>query len=122
MLSEEFKVPTRLRHYDIISQVVNTLLGEMQKRPDIFTARCFDEDAKNRYVAEKSKLMWKYIQQKINDYIELSLAQEGLTLEGKEFESEEEQQAYMQQIESRRQELTPSQIEKFMATEYTEAA
>src|SRR5690606_29827197 len=64
----------------------------------------------------------KYIQQKINDYIELSLAQEGLTLEGKEFESEEEQQAYMQQIESRRQELTPSQIEKFMATEYTEAA
>lgn len=122
MLSSEFKIPTRLKHYDIISQVVNTLLGEMMKRPDIFTVKCMDEQSKNRFIAEKSRLLHKYVNSKIENWIELALAEEGLTLDGQEFESEEEQQAFIQQIENRRSELTPKEIENFMATQFTEQA
>src|SRR6478735_4640810 len=53
-LSREFEVPNYLRHYDIISQVINTLSGEYQKRPDNFRVKGFDENTTNNYIREKS--------------------------------------------------------------------
>lgn len=122
LLTTEFNIPSRLRHYDIISQVVNTLLGEMQKRPDIFTVKCFDEGTKNRFVADKTQLLLKYVTSEIENWVELKLAEEGLTLEGQQFESEEEQQQFINQVESRKKELTPEEIDRFMATQWTESA
>ena len=44
-LSEEVELPSYLRHYDIISQVINTMSGEWQKRPDTFKVKHVGDSA-----------------------------------------------------------------------------
>src|ERR1019366_1682395 len=52
-LTREFEIPTYLRHYDIISQIINTMSGEFQKRPDNFRVRGNDEGTTNEYIRQK---------------------------------------------------------------------
>ena len=77
-LTKEFDMPSHLRHYDIISQVINTLSGEYQKRPDIFRVEAYDERAKNEYTRQKGEMLLEYVMQGINQGIDQKLAQQGL--------------------------------------------
>ena len=40
-LTREFELPNYLRHYDITSQIINTMSGEWTKRPDSFRVKSF---------------------------------------------------------------------------------
>lgn len=113
-LSREFEIPNYLRHYDIISQVVNTLSGEYQKRPDNFKIKDRSEQATNNYIREKTNLLLKYVTQQIEGEINLRLAEQGMDPNKEDFESPEEQQQYQQQLQQAKQELTPPEIEKYM--------
>jgi hypothetical protein len=121
-LTNEFEMPSHLRHYDIVSQVINTLSGEYQKRPDIFRVRSRDENAKNNYSRKKTELLMEYVMQEINGGIEAQLAKEGLDPNKQDFASQEEQQQYQQQIEQRRGALTPPEVERYMQTQWMDAA
>lgn len=113
-LSKEFDIPNYLRHYDIISQVINTLSGEYQKRPDNFRVKGFDELTTNSYVREKTRLLLEYVQNDIDQEINAQLAQMGLDPNKQDFNSPQEQQQYQQQVEQQKQALTPPEIEKYM--------
>lgn len=117
-LTKEFELPSHLRHYDIISQVVNTLSGEYQKRPDIFRVKAYDEYAQNNYLRTKTDLLQKWMHEELNTYIDIRLAEEGYDENKSDFASEEEQQAYLQKIDERRKELTPPEIQKYMDTKW----
>jgi hypothetical protein len=117
-LAAEFELPNYLRHYDIISPVINTLSGEYQKRPDIFKVRQMGEQATNEYLRTKKDLLQKYVFGKINAEINARLLAEGMDPDKQDFINEEEAAAYKQQIEEYKQQLTPPEIQKFMNTDF----
>jgi hypothetical protein len=121
-LSREFEIPNYLRHYDIISQVVNTLSGEYQKRPDNFRVKGFDENTTNNYTREKTRLLLEYVTEQINNEVNMRLADMGLDPNKQDFESEEEAQAYQQEVQQQRQALTPPEIEKYMKYSWQDTA
>ena len=117
-LNAEFELPNYLRHYDIISPVINTLSGEWQKRPDIFKIVQIGDGATNEYLRKKVELTKNYIFNKINAEINNKLLQQGIDVNKQDFSSEEEAQQYQEQIGQMRQTLTPKEIQKYMDTEF----
>ncbi len=93
-LTKEFQIPTYLRHYDIISQVINTMSGELQKRPDSFRVRGHDEGTTNEYLRQKTSMLTDYVKNKINSEINGKLAQMGLDPNKSDFNSPEEEKQY----------------------------
>lgn len=121
-LTREFDLPSHLRHYDIISQVINTMSGEYQKRPDLFRAKAYDEYAQNNYLRTKTDMLQQWVTEELDSYINLKLAQEGLDPNFQDFDSPEQMQQYQEELESRRQALTPPAIQKYMDTKWMDAA
>lgn len=121
-LSREFEIPNYLRHYDIISQVINTLSGEYQKRPDNFRVKGYDENTTNNYVREKTRLLLEYVMQDINNEVNLRLTQMGYDPNKTDFASPQEQQQYQQQLEQQRQALTPPEVEQYMKYTWQDTA
>jgi hypothetical protein len=120
-LSREFEIPNYLRHYDIISQVINTLSGEYQKRPDNFRVKGQDENTTNNYVREKTRLLLEYVTQQIEEEVNLRLAEMGIN-PNQQFENPEEQQAFDQEVQQQKQALTPPEIEKYMKYKWQDTA
>lgn len=121
-LSQEFEIPSHLRHYDIISQVVNTLSGEYQKRPDIFRVKDHSEKAMNNYLNRKKDMLTEYLMTNLNRYISEKLMSEGLDESKQDFNSPEEAQEYQQIIQQRKQELTPNDIQRYMDMEWMDVS
>jgi hypothetical protein len=111
-LSREFDIPSHLRHYDITSQVINTLSGEYQKRPDVFRVKANDEGAINNYVQQKTELMMQYVQQQLDEAINAKIAAQGM-------DPNDEQNPQVQQA---RKAMTPPEIERYMRTSWMDAA
>lgn len=121
-LASEFELPISLRHYDIISPIINTLSGEYQKRPDTFKVRQMGEAATNEYLRTKTNFLQKYVFSKIDAEISKRLLEEGMDPERDDFNTEEEAAAYQEQIQQAKQQLTPPEIEKFMNTDFATLA
>lgn len=117
-LSSEFELPNYLRHYDIMGNVINTMSGEFQKRPDLIKIVQIGDEATNEYIRVKTEFTQKYVFDIINREIEAKLAQQGIDTNRTEFNSPEEQQQYSQQVQQMRAELTPTDIQKYMDTDF----
>lgn len=121
-LSEELELPHYLRHYDIISPVINTLSGELQKRPDLLRVKAWDEFSKNEYLNKKTDLIKQYISSIIDKQVDEKLREQGIDESTLIFESEEQEEEFKKFKESTRQALTLPQIQDYMTTEYRTAA
>lgn len=119
-LSKEFELPHYLKHYDIISPVINTLLGEWQKMPDVFRVKDWSDHGTNEFLRVKTDLLTSHLQETINIEINKKLLQSGI-MEA-EPQTEEEVQQIEQQIEAMRASMTPPQIESYMKTDFMTAA
>lgn len=117
-LSAEFELPNYLRHYDIISPVINTLSGEWQKRPDTFKVIQTGDGASNEYLRTKAELTKKYVFNKINAELNKRLLERGVDINKTDFASQEEAQQYQDQVNQMRQQMTPIQIQKYMETDF----
>jgi hypothetical protein len=117
-LNAEMQMPSYLRHYDIISQVVNTMSGEWQKRPDTFSVRQIGDDASAEYLRTKMEMTVQMVTTKINNEINQKLVQQGIDPARTDFNSPEEQQQYQQQIAQLKQQMTPTDIQKYMDTDF----
>lgn len=121
-LTREFDIPNYLRHYDITSQVVNTMSGEWQKRPDLFRVKSFGEKYENDFLRAKTEMLSNYIQYNINKEINQKLVNMGIDPDKSDFNSQEEQQQYLQLVEEKRQVLTPDEIQLYMSTKWMQIA
>lgn len=121
-LTREFELPSHLRHYDIISPVINTLSGEYQKRPDLFRVKDYSQYAQNNYLRDKTDMLFAWVKEELDVYVNSRLIQEGLDPERTDFESEEEMAAYQEELNARRTALTPPAIQKYMDTKWMDAA
>lgn len=117
-LTAEFELPNYLRHYDIISPFINSMVGEWLNRPDIFHVKQFGDNASNEYQRVKQSKTKDYVFNKITAEINQRLLDMGVDETKDDFNTPEEKQAYQEQIAQTKQALTPIQIQKFMDTEF----
>lgn len=113
-LTQEFNIPSHLRHYDIISPVINTLSGEYQKRPDTFRVTAMDADSTNEFLREKKEMLDQYVMQRIQEEISEQLMAQGIDVNKKDFSSTDEQNQFQQQVQQMSQQMTPPEIQKYM--------
>lgn len=118
MAIKEFDLPPYLRHYDITRKIINVLSGEYQKRPDIFRVAAIDEFSENEYLRQKGDLLRQTVIGQIQERIQQQLISEGLDPNRQDFQSEEEQAQYQQQVQAETQRMTPSDIEDYMREKY----
>lgn len=115
-LSKEFELPNYLKHYDLISPVVNTLIGEWSKRPDTFRVKDWSDGGTSEFERKKNELLLEYVQETINIEINKALVMSGLL--DYQPQSEEEAVQIQQQIDALRQSMTPPEIESYMKTDF----
>lgn len=119
LLSQEFEIPSTLRHYDIIGKVVNNLTEKLSEFPDVFRVEeKYEEDETNEYVRAQTDLMHQSIKADIYNEIKSRLMAQGIDPEKNDFESEEEAMQYHEEMQKMEQAMTPSQINKYMKTDW----
>lgn len=112
-------IPSFLKHYDILGIIIRAMRGEYLGNVDKFTVTEVDEIASNEYLREKTDHLQKYIADKWNKELEMRLISRGLmTDSNQQFNSEEEKQQYIQQLEMSKNEMTPPEIEKYMQSNW----
>lgn len=121
-VSQEFNLPSYIKHYDITSKAVNVLVGEFLKRPDGFRVRANDKESQNEIMRVKTDMLHSYVQYSIQEEINKKLLQKGLDPNRSEFTSEEEQAQYQEAIAQETQLLTPPQLEDYLRNDYLTAA
>lgn len=122
VISQEFNIPSYIRHYDITSKAVNVLVGEFLKRPDGFRVRANDKESQNEIMRVKTDMLHSYVQYSIQQEINKKLLEKGLDPNRNEFISEEEREEYQQLIAQQTQILTPPEIEDYLRNDYLTAA
>jgi hypothetical protein len=121
-LTAEFEMPNYLRHYDMISPVINILSAEFQKLPDVFRVKGYDENSTNAYLRTRDDLLSNFVQSRINSEITQKLIQKGLDPNKKDFKSQQEQEQYEDLLNKMKSSMTPPQIGEYLKTKFMTAA
>lgn len=103
---EQLELPAYVKHYPILNPPLNTLIGELTKRPDTSRVKAFDQDSRNEQLQYRTDLLQQMILDKAYRGI-----QQKLSLQ------ENENQITPEQIE----ELTLEKVEDYL-TSYTTLA
>jgi hypothetical protein len=81
MLTSNLELPAYVKHYSIITTPINTLVGEISKRPDTFRVKAFDDDSKAEELEFKTNVLQEYVVDKAKKKIYEKLAMQGVNLE-----------------------------------------
>ncbi len=100
-------IPTFLKHYDITSIIVNTIVDKYVDFQDKFHVTDSGEIAKNDYLRFKDDEFQKLLGDVIENVVNMKMAENGFTPDGKQFSSPEEQQQFLQELEKKKEEFTP---------------
>jgi len=118
-IMEEAELPTYLKNYDIIGVIIRAITTLYKKNTDKFIATSNDEIATNEFKRRKQELINNYVKEEIDKEINIRMAEQGFTPDGQEFSSQEEQQAFIEQMQQRRDEMAPADIEHYMSKDYS---
>jgi hypothetical protein len=121
-LHKEFNLPSYLRHYDIMAQVINTLSGEWQQRPDLFVVKDESEHASNEFNRTQTDHLQKYVISKIQAEVSKKLIDAGIDENGASKLPPDQQQQYQQMVDQAKQQMTPPEIQQYMTTEWKMAS
>ena len=77
MLKESLDLPQYVKHYSILTPPINTMLGEMVKRPDLHRVKAFDDDSRSEEMQVKTGILTEYVLQQTRSKIEQQLSQSG---------------------------------------------
>lgn len=76
-LMEDTELPGYVKHYPILNPPVNTMIGELTKRPDLRKVRAFDDDSRSEELEYKTQITQKLIMQKAMESIQAKMAMDG---------------------------------------------
>jgi hypothetical protein len=106
-LGDSIGIPTFVKHYDFIGIVVRQFIGEWQRQKDDFKIDTIDEISDNEFLRELNVQAEDFTLQNFEKELQIALLKKGINPEGKEFESEEERQQFIQQLEAEKQRIIP---------------
>lgn len=75
------KLPAYVKHYSILTPVINDLVGELSKRPDNALVKAFDDDSKSAELQFKTDVCQKLIIDTVKQSVQASAAAQGLKLD-----------------------------------------
>lgn len=81
VLEDEVELPSHVKHYPILNPPVNTLLGELSKRPDTSRVKAFDEDSQNEELAYRTDVLKQYIMQRARVGLAQQFASQGVNMD-----------------------------------------
>lgn len=77
LLLRDTELPEYVKHYPILNPPVNTMVGELSKRPDLHKVRAFDDDSKDEELQFKTGIMQQMVLQEGKRMLLAELAQKG---------------------------------------------
>lgn len=117
-LRSEVNIPSFLKHYDLLGTIVNAFVGWLGNMSDKYNVVGLDETEVNQYTEMKDSLFKRYIQEELDKRIRQELLSRGIDPEYNNFQSEEEREAYVNQLNEMKASLTPPEIENYMNTRF----
>jgi hypothetical protein len=121
-LSSDLPIATHLKHFDFLGIIANAIISVFGDLDDLYRVEAVDEYTTNEYIREKTKKYEKYAQSVFELEVNRMLFEKGINPKQEEFESEEEQQQYMQKLQEEVSKYTPAQVEKDLAKNFKVAA
>lgn len=123
-LGDVTEIPSFVKHYDFIGIIVNQLVGEYLGMRDDFRVESTDDTSENDFIRERTERVQEFAKKSFDLELRRRLIEKGINPEQQDFENEQQQQAYLQQIEKEKSELmTPSKIQMDMSKNWkTKAA
>ncbi len=112
-LSKDMSLPAHVKHYPIMNPVINTMTGELTRRPDNHRVKAYDEDSKSEELQNRTEILQQYVLEKVRNKILMKVAQQ-TGIPPQELLESEEGAAQVQQ-------LTEEQVATMMTT-YTSTA
>lgn len=73
----DVELPSYVKHYPILNPPLNTMLGELSKRPDVARVKAFDEDSKNEELQFKTDILQQFIIETAKSKIQTQLGIQG---------------------------------------------
>lgn len=114
-LGDVAEIPSFVKHYDFIGIIVNQLVGEYLGMRDDFNVESMDDVSENDFIRERTERVQEFAKKSFDLELRKRLIEKGINPEETNFESEEQKQSYLQQIEKEKSELmTPSKIQMDM--------
>lgn len=107
---QQEKLPTFLKHYDLIGRIINLLAGEFNKQRDTLNVISTDIFSTGEFLLEKDSQIRKFTEEYFNKILEIGLIEKGIDPYRKDFNSEEERQAYLQQLQQERDNIVPPDV------------
>ena len=81
-LAKDMSLPAHVKHYPILNPPINTMIGELSKRPDNHHVKAFDDDSRSEELANKTDMLQQYILENAKNKIMAKIAKEqGITPE-----------------------------------------
>ena len=81
-LAKDMSLPAHVKHYPILNPPINTMIGELSKRPDNHHVKAFDDDSRSEELQNKTDMLQQYILENAKNKIMAKIAQEqGITPE-----------------------------------------
>lgn len=94
-LLREVELPNYVKHYPILNPPLNTMIGELSKRPDQSRVKAFDEDSKNEELQFKTEYLQQFI---IENAIKKIRAQNSVSGDGQQLDDEKLHEMAMEQV------------------------
>lgn len=85
-LVQNVTLPNYVKHYPILNPPLNTMVGELSKRPDQTRVKAFDEDSKNEEMQFKTQILQKFIVENAKKKIAMQASMSGQKISDKELE------------------------------------
>ena len=119
---EELKLPSYLRHWDLMYPIVSKITGEWALQADKFRFDTTDEVSTNDYIREKTFKLNKFTEALFKSEMNKLMLLNGIDI-SENFQSEEEYQKYQQNLQQIQQDYFPDRVEQDMKKNWkTEAA
>lgn len=119
--TEKLGLPHYIQHYDLIGRVANYLASKYNDIKEKYRVDFLDPISENEYDREINNRVFNFAVQYFQLELQAQLLKNGLYPD-EEFETEEEQQQYLQYLEQEQQKLhTPPEIKNAMDTEWRPA-
>lgn len=117
-LNRDFYTPTHIKHFDFIGIIANAIKGMFSELDDLYRVQSNDEYSTNEYIRLRTEKLHQYAQKVFKAEIDRMLISKGLDPNKTNFQSEEEKQQYLQQLDAEVKKLTPDEIEKELSTNF----
>lgn len=120
-LVKQGKLPKFIKHYDIISKPINTQVQEFADLPDSFHVVGYGEELQSEKMQVQTDMLREWLNDTLNERFSRFLQEQGID-ENQEFETDEEKQQFLQQIEEMKAAKTPKEIGQYMKSDYRHIA